>query len=291
MEHQMGFWTKLIIVMFGLIIIALILAVWIGLFLQNRTLSRLIEMLLLGSNRVNIAQIRFNELEHLPPPVARFFRRVLKEGQAQIRVAHYEQAGTLRTDMRSDRWLSFKASQVIAPFSPGFVWNACVRIAPLLYVSVLDAYVAGQGSGQVSLFSAFTVAADRDSFEINSGALHRYLAEAVWYPTALLPSEVLHWSPINNNKALAVLTDGEHKVSLEFWFNDEGEVTGIYSPGRWGRFGGKYKQLPWEGHFWNYEERDGMMISTEGEVGWYSEGEWLAVWKGKILGANYQFAQ
>ncbi|WP_425532220.1 DUF6920 family protein [Aromatoleum anaerobium] len=46
----------------------------------------------------------------------------------------------------------------------------------------------GVGSGQAQLLSAVTVASDRDKPELNSGSLHRYLAEAVWYPTALLPS-------------------------------------------------------------------------------------------------------
>jgi hypothetical protein len=126
---------------------------------------------------------------------------------------------------------------------------------------------------------------------MNSGALHRYLAEAVWYPTALLPSTYLHWSPIDDTKALASLTDSGITVHLEFSFNDDGEVTGIYSPGRWGTFDGGYKQVPWEGHFRKYEVRDGMWVPTEGEVGWYSSGEWQSVWKGTIAEVSYEFVR
>src|SRR5688572_7450692 len=42
------------------------------------------------------------------------------------------------------------------------------------------------GSGHVGLLSAFAVSAAAATPEMNSGSLHRYLAEAVWYPTALL---------------------------------------------------------------------------------------------------------
>ena len=80
--------------------------------------------------------------------------------------------------------------------------------------------------GRVSLFSAFTLSSSANIPELNSGALHRYLAEAVWYPTALLPQAGVQWSPIDEHSALATLTDNGETVSLEFRFNDAGEVTG-----------------------------------------------------------------
>ena len=110
----------------------------------------------------------------------------------------------------------------------------------------------------------------------------------VRYPTALLPSAKLRWSAIDANTALATLTDNGVSVSLEFRFDATGEVTGIYTPARWGTFDGGYRQVPWEGHFRDYRERDGIVAPSEGEVGWYSEGKWRAVWKGKIIEANYE---
>ena len=147
---------------------------------------------------------------------------------------------------------------------------------------VRDALVEGGGSGQVSLLSAFTVSADADTPEMNSGSLHRYLAEAVWYPTALLPSSKLKWTEIDATSALATLTDHNMSVSLEFRFAETGEITGIYTPARWGTFAGGYRQVPWEGHFRDYRERDGVFVPTEGDVGWYIDNKWQAVWKGGI---------
>lgn len=69
----------------------------------------------------------------------------------------------------------------------GFVWDARVRIAPLLHIHVRDAYADGEGNGAVSLLSAITVAEKRGGTTLNAGELYRYLAEGVWYPTALLP--------------------------------------------------------------------------------------------------------
>jgi hypothetical protein len=102
-------------------------------------------------------------------------------------------------------------------------------------------------------------------------------------PVALLPSPTLQWSPIDANRALATLIDGGISVSLEFRFAGTGEVTGIYTPARWGRFGEGYAQRPWEGHFRGYERRNGVRVPTEGDVGWYVADEWRAVWQGTIL--------
>ena len=123
---------------------------------------------------------------------------------------------------------------------------------------------------------------------MNSGALHRYLAEAVWYPTALLPSAALSWEPIGSNKARATLTDHNSSVALEFGFNSDDEVASIYTPGRWGLFGKEYRQTAWEGHFSEYAERDGVLVPGAGEVGWYVKQEWQAVWKGRLLEAQYR---
>jgi hypothetical protein len=163
-------------------------------------------------------------------------------------VVRLQQVGMLRTDARSDRWLTFDAEHTVAPLATAFVWNARVAIAPPLHVRVRDAFLDGTGSGRVSLLSAFTVAADAATPEMNSGSLHRFLAEAVWYPSALLPSHKLRWTPIDSTKALATLTESSTSVSLEFRFADEGHVTGIFTPARWGTFEGGYQQHPWEGH-------------------------------------------
>jgi hypothetical protein len=282
---------RLTLAVLGLAVTGLALSLWIGFRRQQRAGSQLTEALIRGAGDDAVERAQVNELHDLPAPVARYFRRVLQHEQPAIRLARLTQAGTLRADMHSDRWLSFEANQLIAPAATGFVWNARVVIAPLIHVQVRDALIAGRGSGQVNLLSAFTVASDGGHAAINAGALHRYLAEAVWYPTALLPSAKLRWSPIDDSTALATLTDNDVSVALEFRFNSAGEVASIFSGGRWGRFDGAYEQLPWEGHFRNYVTRDGMIVPSEGEVGWYADGEWRSVWKGTVTESHYEFAR
>ena len=217
----------------------------------------------------------------LPAPVERYLRWAVPAGKI-IREVRVQQVGTLRTHVRSQRWLPFEAEHIVVPPATTFVWNARVRIAPLLHVRVRDALIEGRGSGHVSFMSVFKVAADADTPQMNSGSLHRYLAEAVWYPTTLLPGPQLTWSAIDTSRALATITVHGLSVSLEFRFADSGEITGMYTPKRWGKFGESYKQAPWEGHFHDYQQRDGIYVPTQGDVGWHLDNVLQTVWRGTI---------
>lgn len=229
------------------------------------------------------------DYDSLPPPVQRYLHRVLPDGFKTIGLAHLRQEGRLRLDAKSERWMPFTAEQMIAPTAAGFLWNARVGVIPGIHIQVLDSLVDGRGAGQVSLLSAIRIAFVGGTPEMNSGALHRFLAEAVWSPTALLPSETLRWSPIDDSTASATLTAHDVTVSLEFRFNAAGEVVGIFTAGRWGNFRGGYLQKPWEGRFGDYVTIQGMRIPKHGEVGWYDDGVWQRVWEGTLVEAKYDF--
>ncbi len=234
--------------------------------------------------------VDFSALQQLPPPVARYFRFALTDGQPMISKARFRQSGVVRTATTSETWLSFTADHLIIPPAPGFLWNARVVLPVAMHIRVLDSYVAGEGAGRVSFMSAFAVATESGLPELDAGALHRYLAEAVWAPTALLPGSGVAWSPIDGHSALATLTDRGTTVSLEFRFGDDGEVTGIYTPSRFGHFDGAYREAPWEGHFRDYFLRSGMRVPRRGEVGWHDHGELKLVWEGTVIDAHYEFA-
>jgi hypothetical protein len=287
------FWVKVTLAI--LLAIAGVLAVllWVGTIRNDRAATRIEDELIQQAHaaRGTGATVNFAELDHLPGVVARYLRFALRDGQPTIRMARFSQIGELRTDDRSDHWSAYRADQIVTPVPPAFVWDARVRVAPLLHVRVRDAYVGGRGVGQVSLLSAISLSQEQGGAELNAGELYRYLAEAVWFPTALLPSAGVRWTPIDDSKALATLTHAATTVSVEFRFGDLGEVTGIYTPARGRRVGSNYQPTPWEGHHLQYIERDGMRVPTQGDVGWYLNGEWQPVWRGTITSATYEFAQ
>ncbi len=234
--------------------------------------------------------IDLESLDTLPPPVRRYFRHVLTEGQPLIRLVRLHQSGRLRPRVQADKWLPFSAEQRVVPAARSFVWNARLAMPLAGHVRIVDSYIEGQGFARLSLLSAFTLAADTDRAELNAGELHRYLAEGVWFPTALLPQSGVTWTPLDEQIVLATLTDHETTVSLEFRFDARDEVIGIYSPGRFGRFDGAYRRLPWEGHFRDYRMQGGMRIPLYGEVGWYLDGALQLVWKGELVRVDYELA-
>lgn len=131
----------------------------------------------------------------------------------------------------------------------------------------------------------------RDNPKLDAGALQRYLAEAVWLPTALLPSKSLKWTAIDDRKALATLSDASTTVSLEFEFNESGEITDIFAPERFREVKGEYTSFPWTGSFWNYREINGMKIPLEGEVAWQMREGNAPYWKGRIFESQYDFVR
>ncbi|MFP4392103.1 MAG: DUF6920 family protein [Desulfohalobiaceae bacterium] len=70
-----------------------------------------------------------------------------------------------------------------------------------------------------------------------------------------------------------------------------GGVPGVFTSARFGRFDGEYRQVPWEGHFCEYQSRAGMRIPLYGEVGWHTNGTLRLVWKGTITDAGYEFGR
>ena len=174
----------------ALVLVAAFIAVTAGWRYQQRQLSAMQDALLRIGRESPSTDVR--QLESLPAPVARYLRLALPEPPA-MRIVRLRQRGTLRMDPHSARWMTFEAEHLAIPHAIGFLWNAR-DIAPLLHVRVRDAFIDGLGSGQVSLLSAFTVSAAAETPEMNSGALYRFLAEAVWYPPALVPSQRLRWT-------------------------------------------------------------------------------------------------
>lgn len=229
------------------------------------------------------ATVDFSHLSGLPEPVQRYFKHVLKDGQSVINQIEMTQHGSLRTSTDSSKWISFKATQLVSPNSKSFIWHASMKLFPAVYISVEDSLQNGIGSGKVKLFNIFPVASDSNHKKLNSGALHRYLAEAVWFPTALLPESGVTWTGIDDLSALASLSVKELTVELEFKFNDNNEVEAVYTEGRYGQFDGGYQKRPWQGHFKDYHEINGMKVPSYGEVGWWIDGKLELVWKGEVI--------
>ncbi|MFM9263598.1 DUF6920 family protein [Tychonema sp. BBK16] len=280
-------WINSIAIIGILIALSLGIATIYGKFRWQSDTDKLRAKLTNGRRTIKPKIYDQKEIEGLPDPVQRFFRTVLKDGQAIVSAVKLSQQGLFNMSEMEDKWSPFTATQLAIAQRPGFDWDARIQMAPGVNAFVHDTYLLGEGSLHASLLGLFTVADVHGAPENNQGELLRFFAEATWYPTALLPSQGVRWDAIDDTSARATLTDGATTVSLVFKFNAEGAIATCRAQAR---YRDKVTAMPWCGRFWEYSVCNGMLIPLEGEVGWeYPEGIRL-YFKGRITDINYELA-
>lgn len=237
--------------------------------------------------KVRPARYDEGELTTLPPVVRRYFSQVLNANQPIVRRLYLEQTGTFNRSFQVGQWEPFTARQRVSTNRPGFVWDASMTMSPGITVRVVDAYVAGVGSLQPSIFGLFDLQGSHGTEDIARGELIRFFAEGVWYPTALLPSQGVQWTPVNDQTAQAALTDGPLTVRLQFTFNVQGLVERISSAERSALVDGVMVPTPWEVRLFNYQSQSGMLVPQDAEVAWLPATGRVPYWRGKIEKFDY----
>lgn len=172
------------------------------------------------------------ELAGLPLPVQRYFRTVLQAGQPLVAAVQIRHAGQCNLGETQAHWRGFTSSQVTITRPPGFEWDGRISMGLGVRVFVHDAYVAGEGRLHAALLGLLPFADIRGTPEMAHAELLRFLAEAVWYPTALLPSQGVRWEAIDDLAASATLTDGATTAVLEMGFDVAGLISSVRAPSR-----------------------------------------------------------
>ena len=235
------------------------------------------------------SQYDARELEGLPAPVQRYFRAVLTDGQRIVTAATAEHTGTFNLSQTGEQWKPFTSLQRVVTRRPGFVWNGRIALMPGIAVHVHDAYIAGLGILKPSVLGLYPLADMHGEGEIARGELMRYFAEAAWYPTALLPSQGVHWDAVDDHSSKATLADGALRVTMEVKFEDTGLIESVRFEKRGAMVGNAIVQAPWEGRWSNYQESQGMRVPMTGEAAWLLPQGRKPYWRGTIASLTYEF--
>lgn len=280
------------ILILALLLVAFALAVhFVGQASWRSSLQSLKAELTSGEVVPQVKIYSIQELEGLPDPVQRYFQTVLTDGQELIRHARIKHNGSFNMGQTGDNWQPFTSNQLVVTNPRGFIWDAKIRMAPGMIVSVVDAYVAGRGVLEAKLFGLITVMKQSASPQLDQGELLRFFAEAAWYPTALLPSQGVEWQAVDASRAVAVLTDSGIRVALTVTFNDAGLIESVRSEERYRDVDGAQVPTPWEGRFWEYEERDGLHVPMAGEVAWMLPEGPKPYWRGRMTDIQYEYVR
>ena len=260
-------WIAWIALGVGVLFVAVVALVLIG-NVRWASSTKVQAFALLEAARMPAPAGRYNarEINLLPPAVQRYFRAVLKDGQPLIATATFELAGTINMSTTGENWKPFTSWQRAVVHRPGFLWNGRVAMLPGFAAYVHDSYIAGEGTLHAAMLGLVTVAEGQGGGEIARGELMRYFAETAWYPTALLPSEGVRWTAVDDRSAKATLVDGSISSTLLFRFNDAGLIASVHADERGSGVGKGMVMLPWDCSVSNYQLRHGMMVPTRGEA-------------------------
>ena len=228
------------------------------------------------------ARFTSEDVADVPAPVRRYAERVLDDGQPYVRRGQLHQDGEFRL---GDAWHPLTATEWFSTQPPGFVWDATIDVMPLLPVRVIDSYQDAEGALEARLRSTLPVMRAGPSPEMSQGELVRYLAEAVWYPTALLPTQGVSWEAVDDESAQATLKDPHVTATVVFHFDDADRVTAVTTE-RYHQEDGSFAR--WRGTFDDYEEHNGLEIPTTAAVAWESEDE--PYWRGDLRSIQHVVA-
>jgi len=277
---------NLLIVLLILLVVTVTAALVYGRVMWEKQANIFRQKLNAGNKRIR-SRISFEDLSELPNPVQKYFKLVLKDGAPTINKVSISQKGGFRAKPDSKSWSGMSAVQIVTTDRRGFVWDARIKMATLSTTRVLDSYINGKGRMHGKMLSLFTIVDQRNRKELDKGALQRFLAESVWFPTALLPGKGVIWTNIDEKTARATISDSGITVSIDFEFNEKGEITGAFCKGRYREVNGNYRLYPWQGRFSDYIEMEGYLIPSIAEVEWILEDGPFPYWRAEIVNVAY----
>ncbi len=234
------------------------------------------------------AVVDLAETDALPPAVKTYFHRVLKDGQPLINRARLIQQGGFRARPEQQQWSKMTARQAFSTRPRAFVWSAEIAMLPGVSIKVLDSFMEGRGAMTGKVLSLITLIESHDRVELDQGALQRYLAEAVWFPTALLPSQGVEWQALDTRTARATISESGVSAALDFEFNELGEVISVYAPARYREVDGDFHATPWRGYFSDYREVNGYRVPLQGRVEWQLEQGAYPYWRANVTELIYE---
>jgi len=202
------------------------------------------------------------DLNALPPIVKKWLLRAGVVGRQRARTVSLTQRGEMMK-APGEAWLPFSARQWFVVPEPSFLWTVDVDGGFAMTLSGRDRYFRGKGTMRIELHSLVPVVRAQGP-TIDQGALVRYLAEIMWFPSAAL-EENMHWSSSGKDSAIATIRDGELEVTGTFQFNADGDVVGFTAK--------RYREAALED--WiiendpeSFRSLDGVRIPTRSTVTW-----------------------
>lgn len=242
-----------------------------------------VRALLARSSGAPVSSVAAANLQHLPVPVQSWLEGSGTVGRERVRTVRLKQRGELRASL-DGAWMPAQAEQYFSIVDPGFVWMVDATMLGFLPVTGRDRYADGAGEMLIRAASLVTVAHANDP-KIAHGAMLRFLAETVWFPSAAL-SPFIEWERVDGTSAKATMRQAGLVASAMFTFGERGRVLGIHAERYLG--GGKDAKLtPWRVSFSEWRAFDGVEIPSRGDVVWKLPAGDFSYYRWEIVDLEY----
>jgi hypothetical protein len=263
-----------VLVLFTLSLTALMIGLGLGVLLNRAAFERRVdgEVAALFTELDTLPTYHAErELEGLPAPVQRFFRRNLDVGGPHLSCVRLRQSGTLR-ERQGQPWTEFEAEEYIVASTPALVWYARLRPFPLVWVDSRELLMPSRAHVLAKIFSTVS-SVDRDDDATRDAMLLRWMMDLVFVPSALLPREGVSWTPLDDDRAELSLRDGEIEVHGIFVFDDKGDIVRFESEERPWIGESRPRSALWIAEFSEHRSFGSLSIPTSLALRWELDGQ------------------
>jgi len=250
---------------FANLVILLVGIVGVGHYQFHKMVRAESERLLQNIKTENLPIISTSVVESLPAIVQKWMHGSGVIGQDKIVSVRLEQKGEMKTEP-DGKWMPFTAIQYFNVENPAFVWTTEVNLIPMVNMAGRDKLIDGKGEMLIKLANVIPVVDEGNNEKINSGAMLRYMAEMVWFPSAAL-NDYIEWEVIDANSVKGTFTWNGKSVSGIYTFSEEGSFKSFQADRYYG--GKKESKIEkWEIIASDYKEFNGIKIPNNCSVIW-----------------------
>ena len=183
-------------------------------------------------------------------------------------------------DRPADRPMMFSADETIQLDRTEFRWVA--KCDPINLLVVRDQLIGSEGKLSLLAFGALPISTVSSGAKTTKGDIIRYLAELPWAPDAILRNHELTWQALDQRTFLVSAGGRNVRGEVVLRLGDDGLVSNVEAEDRPRKENGHFVERPWRGRFTAYEQRQGRLVPSRGEVGWMLDGAFFEAWFGEL---------
>ena len=256
-----------LLVIFSILLFAFLFFFWGGSVFTKYSINNTVSSLKDSVDFTKKRLFTYSELNGQSELLNRFFRSVIKDSIDIPKFITVNQTAKFKTDFNSD-WRSLKATQYYTSEIPNFIWVSEMETSQFFWINAIDSYVNGKGNMLIKLNSSITVA-DSWGVELDKSGLFRYISEAVFFPSKLLPSKNLLWNILDSNKAEIKFINHDNSIVAKLYFNSEFKISKIETYDKYRALEAGFEKSLHTVYFSNYKiVNDLFEVPTSMEVEW-----------------------